>query len=65
LTSEATGRLYFKPDLLGFFDEKQKEPSTIQTNESIPVYKDGDSLKGSVTRQFTYMIHLFIIVGVC
>ena len=48
LTSEATGRLYFKSDLLGFFDEKQKEPSTSETNESIPVYKDGDSLKGSV-----------------
>ena len=48
LTSEATGRLYFKSELLGFFDEKQKEPSTSETNESIPVYKDGDSLKGSV-----------------
>ena len=54
LTSEATGRVFFKSELLGLGSKnKNKINSQIEeetkTEESIPIYKDGDSLRGSVT----------------
>lgn len=53
LTSEATGRVHFKPELLGLGDGKKLlefDDDVDVVNESIPVYQDGDSLKGSVNK---------------
>ena len=60
LTSEATGRVYFKPELLGLTDMAAMKNKTAEiavaseTFESIPVYTDGDSLNGSVIEQLLH-----------
>lgn len=59
LTSEATGRVYFKPELLGLALIKNKTGdisslSFKDTFESIPIYTDGDSLKGSVIIELNF-----------
>ena len=56
LTSEATGRVLFKPELLGLGDGKRNfkvvdDDVVAAVNESVPVYQDGESLKGSVSSQ--------------
>lgn len=50
LTSEATGRVHFKPELLGLAGDKMNGNKEKQFNgdESLPIYKDGDSIKGIV-----------------
>lgn len=55
LTSEATGRVHFKPELLGLGEQKgfaaKKESFASETDESVPVYQDGDSIKGTVNNK--------------
>ena len=53
MTSEPTGRVYFKPELLGLAEISTLKDKAIDvvamTGESTPVYTDGDSLRGSVS----------------
>ena len=52
LTSEATGRLFFKPEMLGLSKQSNNRHNSTDDDsiesESIPIYHDGDSLKGTV-----------------
>lgn len=60
LTSAATGRVFFQPELLGLFSVSEnegnlKELSELQminetTFESVPVYEDGNNIKGTVIK---------------
>lgn len=74
LTSQATGRVFFKPELLGLAGKNFKEPSreesrtfhnelittTTTTDESIPIFKDGDSVRGSVNKNSLSSFQLII-----
>lgn len=60
LTSAATGRVYFQPELLGlasisgnendfnFKEETELQMMNESTFESLPIYEDGNNLKGTV-----------------
>ena len=70
LTSAATGRVFFQPELLGLssisegesgegMNSKSKEESELQminesTYESVPIYEDGNNVKGTVKDQSIY-----------
>ena len=61
LTSAATGRVYFQPELLGlasisgngngFKEETELQMINESTFESLPIYEDGNDLKGTVRKR--------------